>query len=93
MAMEDDRMKGFYNATSPNPITNKEMTKQMVKTLGKRALVLPAPESTLRLGMGEMADVVLNSNRILPEKIAKVGFRFEYPDFPEALKDLVARKI
>ena len=88
-AMETDTMEGIYNATTPNPLTNKDLTKRMVKALGKRALVIPAPTATLRIGMGEMADVVLNSNKVLPQRLQKLGFSFQFPTFEEAVKDVV----
>lgn len=92
-ALQNDTMKGVYNATTPNPLTNKELTKRMVKALGKRALILPAPTATLRLGMGEMADVVLNSNRVLPKRLSETDFQFQFPTFEGAIKDVVARDI
>lgn len=92
-AMEDDSIEGFYNATAPNPLTNKALTKQMVKTLGKRAFIVPAPTATLRIGMGEMADVVLNSNRVLPKRMETAGFAFDFPDFKMAVKDVVSEDI
>ena len=40
-AMETTTMEGIYNATSAQPLTNKDLTKRMVKALGKRALLIP----------------------------------------------------
>ena len=88
-AMETETMEGIYNATTPQPLTNKEFTERMVEALGKRALVLPAPKAALRLGMGEMADVVLNSNKVIPQRLEKLGFSFQFPTFEEAIKDVV----
>jgi len=91
--MEEETMAGIYNATTTNPLTNKDLTKRMVKALGKRALVMPAPKATLRMGMGEMADVVLNSNKILPKRLENIGFSFQFTTFEEAVKDVVERGI
>ena len=91
--MEDESMKGFYNGTTPNPLTNKDLTKQLVKALGKRALVIPAPATALRLAMGEMADVVLNSNKIFPARMEMAGFDFQFPEFQAAIQDLVKKNI
>jgi len=88
-AMETEAMQGVYNATTLHPLTNKDLTERMVKALGKRALVIPAPTAALRLGMGEMADVVLNSNKVLPQRLEKIGFSFQFPTFEEAVKDVV----
>lgn len=91
--MEAETMEGIYNATTSNPLTNKDLTKRMVKALGKRALVIPAPTAALRMGMGEMADVVLNSNKVLPKRLEAAQFSFQFPVFEEAVKDVVARNI
>ena len=92
-ALRNKSIEGVYNATAPTPLTNKDLTKKMVKALGKRAMIVPAPKATLRLGMGEMADVVLNSNRVLPKRLEASGFSFQFPTFEEAVKDVVDRKI
>ncbi len=92
-AMEEEQMEGVYNSTTPNPLTNKDLTKRMVKALGKRALVIPAPTAALRLGMGEMADVVLNSNKVLPKRLEEHGVSFQFPTFEEAVKDIVERGV
>ncbi len=92
-AMEKEEMEGVYNSTSPNPLTNKDLTKRMVKALGKKAVVIPAPTAALRLGMGEMADVVLNSNKILPKRLEALGISFQFPTFEEAVIDVVERGV
>jgi len=92
-AMEKEEMEGIYNSTSPNPLTNKDLTKRMVKALGKKAMVISAPTAALRLGMGEMADVVLNSNKILPKRLEALGISFQFPTFEEAVKDIVERGV
>ena len=92
-AMEKEEMEGVYNSTSPNPLTNKDLTKRMVKALGKKAMVISAPTAALRLGMGEMADVVLNSNKILPKRLEALGISFQFPTFEAAVKDIVERKV
>ena len=91
--MEDESIVGFYNATTPNPLTNKDLTKQLVKALGKKAIVIPAPKAALRLGMGEMADVVLNSNKVFPARMQMAGFKFDFPEFRVAIKNLVTKEI
>ena len=92
-AMEDKSMEGIYNGTSPHPLRHKALTKQMVDALDKNALVVPAPAPVLRLGMGEMADVVLNSNKVFPARMEMAGFEFHFPDFSEAIQDLKKRNL
>ena len=91
--MKDESLEGIYNGTAPNPLTNKALTKQLVDALGKRAIVIPAPKAALRMGMGEMADVVLNSNKIFPTRMEEAGFEFAFREFKAAVKDLTKRGI
>ena len=92
-AIEDEQMDGIYNAVAPNPVTNLQMMEDIVEAMDKMAVYIPAPEFVLRLGMGEMADVVLSSSNVSAEKITKAGFEFKFPDLIPAIKNLLEGKI
>lgn len=92
-AIGDDAIRGAYNGVAPNPLTNLEFTRQLMKALEKNGPALPAPAFILRIAMGEMADVVLNSNRVSADKILATGFSFDYPDLIPAIQHLVDRKV
>ncbi len=92
-AIENDHLNGYYNASTPNPVRNKDFTQQIIRAMRKWAVVAPAPAFALRAAMGEMADVILNSNRLRADKIAQSGFQFDFPTLDGALSDLIARKI
>lgn len=88
-AIENPQAEGAYNAVAPNPVTNAELTKEIAKTL-HRPLWLPnVPLFALRLIASDMADVVAGSNRVSCQQIEKEGFKFEFPQLPEALQDLL----
>ena len=53
----------------------------------------PVPAFLLRLAMGEMADVVLNSTRVSANKVIKAGYTFLFPELEETLRDLVERRV
>ena len=90
--IEDASKNGIYNAVTPDPLTNKQFTIEIKEALGGFA-ALPAPKFGLRLALGEMADVVLNSNRVVPKKLLQEAFAYAHPNLGEAVKDLVARKV
>ena len=92
-ALEDEKMRGAYNAVSPNPETCKNIVVQTKKALGTPAVLMPVPAFALKTLMGEMAVIVLDSTRVSSEKIEKAGFKFRFPDLLPALKDLIKRKI
>jgi uncharacterized protein len=88
-AVEDEQMRGTFNAVSPFPTTNAELTKLIAKQL-KRPLILPAvPGFALKLLLGEMAEMVLKGNKVSSEKIQSIGFEFKFPTLDSALRDLL----
>ena len=90
-AMENDNVKGIYNAVAPNPVTNKELSKLSAKVLGKPFFLPNVPGFVLKLALGEMASMVLGGNRVSSEKIQKDGFMFTYPKVEPALSDLLGK--
>jgi len=92
-AIEDENMQGTFNAVAPHPVTNKELTQQLVKASGKPAIILPAPTFALRLVFGEMADAILDSTKVGAEKIQQADFTFEFPELYPALQDLLKRNV
>ena len=88
-ALQQDDISGPVNFCSPNPVTNNELTQKLASALGRPAL-LPAPGFMLRIAMGEFADVLLGSQRALPDRLLQSGFLFRFPDLQGALDDLLA---
>jgi uncharacterized protein len=87
-AVENSQAHGTFNAVAPNPLSSYDLTKAISTAKGGGYLLLPAPSFALRLGMGEMADVVLGSTRVSSQKIENQGFTFQFPEAVGALKDL-----
>lgn len=84
--LQDERFGGPVNVVAPNPVRNADFTRGLASALRRPAL-LPAPAFALRLALGEMADeLLLASQRVKPEKLAELGFRFRYPDLEPALR-------
>ncbi len=92
-SVEDDQMAGTFNGVAPNDVTNFQVTKAIATAKDIKVIMLPVPAFLLRLGMGEMADVILTSARASAKKIKNSGFDFKYPELIPALKDLFTRKI
>lgn len=92
-AIQNNTLNGIYNANAPNPVTNYALTVAIRHALQRPALLIPVPAFALRLAMGELADVVLNGNRVSAKKIVSAGFQFKFPSINEALLDVVKRKI
>jgi len=84
-ALEKNEVRGPINVISPQPVQNAEFTKTLASVLHRPAL-FPAPAFALRLALGEMADaLLLSSQRVLPQKLEKLGYRFLHSDLSSAL--------
>jgi hypothetical protein len=88
-AAESPGLRGPVNAVAPNPVTNADFTRQLAAVL-RRPAALPVPAFTLRAVFGEMASVLLDSQRVAPEAALAAGFDFRYPELGLALKELLA---
>ena len=83
-----NNLEGIYNGVSPQPITNTALTKAIAKEL-KKPLWLPnVPGFMLKLLLGEMATLLLSSQKVSSKKIEQAGFQFKYPEIEAALKGL-----
>ena len=81
-------ISGPVNFTSPNPVRNRELAKALGRALGRPSF-MPAPAFMMRLVMGEMAEVVLTGQKILPQKLLNAGFEFLFPTIDLALNSLL----
>jgi uncharacterized protein (TIGR01777 family) len=84
-------MAGPVNGVAPRPATNKEFTRELASAL-RRPAFLPVPEMALKALMGEMADVLVGSQRVLPKAALASGYEFHYPELGQALADLLGSK-
>ena len=90
-ALANAGLTGPVNAVTPNPVRNAEFTRILAKTLRRPAL-LPAPGFALRLALGEMADLLLDSQKVMPSRLSASGYQFQQADLARALWELLRRK-
>jgi hypothetical protein len=70
--------------------------RELARTLGRvlhRPAVFPVPAPVLRLALGEVADVLLTGQRVLPRRTLETGFVFRHPELEGALEDLLAERV
>ncbi len=87
-ALETPSLHGAVNAVAPHPVRNREFNRALARVLHRPAW-LPVPAPVLRLALGEMASVLLASQRVDPKKAVESGFHFRYPELGAALADLL----
>lgn len=80
----------MFNATAPHPVTNQEFTRCVARVLNRPAL-LPVPAAALQLVFGEMAELLLGGQRVLPKRLQQGSFHFRYEHLDEALRDAIQR--
>ena len=85
--IQDDRAVGAFNATAPTPVTNREFTRTLGRVL-QRPAILNAPAFVLRAALGEMSEMILTGQRVLPAHAEQLGFRFSYRALEPALRSL-----
>jgi uncharacterized protein (TIGR01777 family) len=87
-AMENAALRGSVNASAPHPVTNDEFTRRLAAALHRPA-IFPVPAFALKLLFGEMSEVLLDSQRVLPAAAQAAGFHFQYPDLSAALENIL----
>ncbi len=85
LTLQNKNVKGIINATSPNPVTNKEFSDTLGKVLNRPSF-MPVPAIALKIMFGEMADLLLTGQRVYPEKAISYGYKFKYSYLEDALE-------
>jgi uncharacterized protein (TIGR01777 family) len=87
-AIENEQVRGPLNATSPNPLRNRDFMRLVGKVLGK-PMRGGLPGFLLRLFLGKVATVVIHGRRLVPKKALELGYQFQYPQAEAALRNLL----
>ena len=88
-ALENSSVRAVINASAPQPVTNAQFTSDLAAALHRPA-VLPVPQLALKLLFGEMAGVILGSQRVIPRAAQSAGFQFQYRELRPALARLLS---
>ena len=79
---------GPYNACAPQPVRNTDFSKTLGRTL-HRPTFMPMPGMLLKLGLGELAGLLLGGQRAVPKRLQEAGFEFRFKDLDSALQALL----
>ena len=88
-ALENKHWSGVFNAVSPHPVTHEQWSKKLARAC-HRPLFLRIPKFALKWGLGEISQLILSSQRALPEQAQKKGFIFNFPHLEPALKNILS---
>jgi uncharacterized protein (TIGR01777 family) len=87
-SLDNQAVRGPMNATSPQPVTNAQFTSDLAAALHRPAIA-PVPGFALKLLFGEMAEVIVGSQRVIPKAARSAGYQFQYPELRPALVRLL----
>ncbi|MEZ4710843.1 MAG: TIGR01777 family oxidoreductase [Caldilineaceae bacterium] len=85
--IEHATASGPYNLCAPEPLPNKELAKVIGRVMGRPAFV-PAPGFAMKAVLGEMATILLDGQRAIPQRLTEAGFAFSYPTAAQAVEAL-----
>lgn len=82
-------LEGVFNGTAPGPVTNAEFTRTLAHQLHRPAL-MRVPACVLKAGLGELSELLLGGQRVLPENARAAGFQFHYTELQTAFNDILS---
>jgi hypothetical protein len=88
-----EELDGPINLAAPNPLPNRDFMRALRQAAGV-AIGLPSTRVVLEVGalfLRTETELILKSRRVVPGRLLQSGFRFEFPDWPSAARELVAR--
>ena len=88
--LDHEDARGPYNFCAPGAVRQKDFARALGAVIGRPAVV-PAPSLALRLMMGEVAGIVLASQKVRPDRLIADGFSFRFADVDSALADLLGQ--
>ncbi|WP_347330323.1 TIGR01777 family oxidoreductase [Marinimicrobium locisalis] len=89
--LDSETLSGPVNGTAPNPVTNRQFTRTLARVLHRPA-IFPVPPFVLRTLMADMADeLLLASQRVLPEVAIETDFQHRFPDLGVALENILRK--
>lgn len=87
--MVENRLEGVFNATAPEPVSQRTLVRTIAKTLGVPQWLPGIPKLPVHMAMGTMSEVLFESLRVVPAALTHHGFDFSYPDIEGCLDNLL----
>ena len=88
--IENEEASGPFNLTAPHPLRNRDFSRLIGKVM-RRPAFAPVPTIALKLMFGEMSTVLLDGQRVVPERLQALGYEFKFPEAEGALADLLGK--
>ena len=85
--LHNDAIKGPVNAVMPEPVTNREFTGSAARA-ARRPALFPAPAFALRLALGDLSHLMLDSQKVLPKRLVETGFSYRFASVTSAMEEV-----
>jgi uncharacterized protein (TIGR01777 family) len=89
--LETESLSGPVNLAAPEGASMRDFSVALGRVL-RRPSAMRVPAFMLRTVLGEMADIVLTGQRVVPRRLLQAGFKFKFPKLKDALEDLLLSK-
>jgi uncharacterized protein (TIGR01777 family) len=89
LLLEDEKTRGVYNLTAPNPTSNAGFMHFLARAL-HRPYWLRVPAFALRIMLGEMSTLLLDGQFAIPQRLVNLGYSFKFESVCDALQDLLS---
>lgn len=86
-ALETDELHGPVNATAPEAAPQAAFILALAAAYERRVR-LTIPALPLRLALGEMAELLLEGQNVVPTRALAAGYSFRYPTLASAVREL-----
>lgn len=87
-ALKNPAISGPINLTAPTPVRMNEFCSELGRAMGRPSWA-PVPGFALKLLLGEMSEMLLNGQKVIPQKLLQAGYKFKYPDLRESLRTIL----
>jgi uncharacterized protein (TIGR01777 family) len=85
--LHDESVSGPVNAVMPEPVTNRDFTRAIAHA-ARRPALFPAPAFTLKLVLGDLSHLLLDSQRVVPGRFQQAGFKYRFPTIDSAMGEV-----
>ena len=88
--LENEKINGAVNVSAPQIVRMKEFCKALGNAM-KRPSIIPVPSFALKIALGEMSDLLLKGQKVIPEKLLENGYKFLFPEIEAALNNILQK--
>ena len=92
MFINKNKLEGLFNGVAPNPVKQRELVKAIAKVVNRPLFLPRVPSFMLKLLLGEMSALVLESQRVSSKKLEDIGFNYRYNYLLPVLEDLLMNR-